>query len=240
MSDFEYSSLSSDSSGDEVIVQSDKTKKNPNSKIVKVSKELCMHYSAMFIDTARLIDLFVKSENWTLRSFLEVFNRLHFHHIYAKLNTDEKQNTTTPHHFITITEDALGVAAKFLRSRSKKARVGAVYLLYILYKTQPLITTYPINIKMKPDDFKNTNELVDECLNEGLAFPAYCFYELDMKKQITISANTINVCLEASRFWSISLLRDWVDESFNLIMFAGELPEDRGAQTYGPGRRQAF
>jgi len=199
MSDFDYSSLSSDSSGEEeVIVTSLKKKKPRDMHIIKVSKELRLYYSRLFMDCAGLIDLFVKSKSWTYGSFLDIFTNMRFHQIYAKPKSKIQKRYVSPHHYITTTQDAIGVASKFLRSRSKKARIGTVYLLYILYDTQPLISAYPINIKMKPDDFRNTQELVDECLNEGLAYPAYCFYEMDMKKRITITANTINMCLEAN------------------------------------------
>lgn len=201
MSDFEYSSLSSSSSSEEDVIVFNRRKKKPRDmNMIKVCKELRLYYSRLFMDCAELIDLFVKNNSWAYGSFLDIFNDMHFHQIYAKPKPEIQKRYVSPHHYITTTQDAIGVASKFLRSRSKKARIGTVYLLYILYETQPLISAYPINIKMKPVDFKNTQELVNECFNEGLVYPAYCFYELDMKNRITITANTINMCLEVSVF----------------------------------------
>lgn len=197
MSDFEYSSLSSDS--DEEIVAYKKAKNNTDcNNLLKIPRELRLYYSRLFIDTAGLIDLFVKSNRLTFDSFLDVFDFTNFHQIYAKVRTELKHVNLSPHHYITITQDALGVVSKFLCSRSREARIGAVYLLYVLYMTQPLLITYPVSIKMRPQDFKATQELVDECLNKGLPYPAYCFYELNLKKKITIAATTVDVCLEVS------------------------------------------
>lgn len=198
MSDFEYSNLSSDNSSDEeVVTQVFTQKKKPDKNSIKVSRELQLHYSNLFIDSFTLIDLFVKSKTLTYNSFLEHFGSTKFHQIYAKRKYELKHPSVSPHHFITTTQDALAVASKFLRSHSKKARIGAVYLLFTLYRTQPL-KTYLINVKMEPEDYHNTKELVNKYLNEGITHPAYCFYDLDIKRQITITANAVNPCLEVS------------------------------------------
>lgn len=197
MSDFEYTDLSSEDSGDEeIIVSHCKQKKIPEC-VLKMSRELRLHYSNLFIDSFTLIDLFVKSKILTYEAFLVHFDTMKFHQIYAKPNKDIKRITVAPHHYITTTQDALAVASKFLRSRSKNARIGAIYLLYTLYKTQPL-KHYPINIKLEPKDYHNTKNLVDRCLFEGILHPSYCFYDLDFKKNITITACAVNPCLEVS------------------------------------------
>lgn len=207
MSEFEYSNLSSDNSSDEELVTQVFTqKKKPDINTIKVRKELQLHYSNLFIDSFTLIDLFVKSKKLTYNSFLEYFESTNFHQIYTKHKFESKHVSVSPHHFITTTQDALAVASKFLRSHSREARIGAVYLLFTLYRTQPL-KTYLINVKMEPKDYHNTKELVKEYLNEGLTHPAYCFYDLDIKRRITITASTVNPCLEVSfqtRFvWSV-------------------------------------
>lgn len=200
MSEFEFSSLSSDSSSeDEILPSTSKTKHRTKSdlKTIKVSKELRLYYSSLFIDSFSLIDLFIKTKQLGYDSFLKCFDAVHFHQIYAKNKGEVKNMSVTPHHYITTTQDALAVAAKFLRSHSKEARIGAVYLLYSLHKTQPL-KTYPINIKLEPKDYKNTKELVEKYLYEGLMHPAYCFYDLDTRKKITITAAVVNPCLEVN------------------------------------------
>lgn len=199
MSEFEFSDCSSDDSSsgfDDVIFQKSKNK-NKKQDLIKVKRELNLYYSNLFIDSFNLIDLFVKSKNFTYNSFLEQFSAVYYHQIYAKSKKKVKQAHVAPHHYITTTQDALAVASKFLRSHSKEARIGAFYLLYTLYKTQPL-KTYLINIKMEPNDYRNTKELVDKCLMEGLLHPAFCFYDLDIKKKIIITAASINPCLEVS------------------------------------------
>lgn len=199
MTDFEYSNLSSSDDEEEVVCVLSKRNHNRFNNIVKVSKELRLHYSNLFIDSFNLIDLFIKSKVFTYNSFLNVFNSTHFHQIYAKPKKKEKQIYVSPHHFITIAQDSLAVASKFLRSASQEARIGAVYLVYTLYKTQPL-KMYLIKVKLTPEDYLNTKHLVDKCLNEGLPHPAYCFYDLDIKKKIKITVTAINPCLEVSQF----------------------------------------
>lgn len=197
MSDFDYTDLSSeDSSDDEIIVSQCKQKKN-SENVIKVSKEFRLYYSNLFIDSFTLIDMFVKGKILSYNAFLVHFDSMKFHQIYAKPNKDIKRITVAPHHYITTTQDALAVASKFLRSRSRNARIGAVYLLYTLYKTQPL-KQYSINIKMEPKDYYNTKDLVDKCLFEGILHPSYCFYDLDLKKHISITACAVNPCLEVS------------------------------------------
>lgn len=199
MSEFEFNSMSSDSSVDDEVVRVPTKNNKPNNHIMKISKELHLHYSNLFIDSFCLIDMFVKSQILTYESFLGFFDSTNFHQIYAKPNRDIKQLSVSPHHYITITQDIFAVSTKFLRSQSREARIGAVYLLYTLYKTQPL-KSYLINIKMEPIDYNNTKKLVEECFNEGLLHPAYCFYDLDIKKRITITATAVNPCLEVSFF----------------------------------------
>ncbi|XP_025406481.1 uncharacterized protein LOC112680563 isoform X2 [Sipha flava] len=196
MTDFEYSNLSSDDE-EEVLCVFPKKKRYRQITAGKVSKELRLHYSNLFIDSFNLIDLFIKSKVLTYNSFLNIFSSTHFHQIYAKPKKKETQVYVSPHHYITIAEDSLAVASKFLRSNSREARIGAVYLVYTLYKTQPL-KSYLINVKLTPEDYLNTKHLVDTYLNEGLPHPAYCFYDLDIKKKIKITVNAINPCLEAN------------------------------------------
>lgn len=198
MTDFEYSNLSTD---DDEDILSDLPKKKPINQVtaMKVSKELRLHYSNLFIDSFNLIDLFIKSKVLTYNSFLEFFTSTHFHQIYSNPKNKEKQAYVSPHHYITIAQDALAVASKFLRSASREARIGAVYLLYSLYRTQPL-KLYLINVKLTPEDYLNTKYLVDSCLLDGLPHPAYCFYDMDLKKKIKITATAINPCLEVSSF----------------------------------------
>lgn len=197
MSEFEFNCMSSDSNIDsEDDIRQTRIHKS-NKQLLKVSKELNLRYSYLFTDSFNLIDLFVKSKILTYESFLEYFNSTNIHQIYARSTKKEKQVFVTPHHYITTTQDILTVATKFLQSQSREARIGAVYLLYTMYKTQPL-QVYLINIKMEPITYKNTKKLVDECFNEGLVHPAYCFYYLDIKKMITITAATISPCLEVS------------------------------------------
>lgn len=196
MSAFEYSDLSSDDNNDEEGVVLDK--KIKRSEIIsRFTKELRLYYSNLFIDCFNLIDLFVKSKKLTYDSFLVHFDSIKFHQIYADTKKKKAANQlyVSPHHYISTAQDALAIASKFLRSRSKEARIGAVYLLYTLHKTQPL-KTYLVRIKMEPKDYKNTKELVDTCLNQGLVHPAYYFYDLDIRKQIVICANAVSPSLE--------------------------------------------
>lgn len=200
MSEFEYNSEDigeSSDSEDEIITRLPTVKKKPDISNVRILKELRLYYSNLFADSFYLIDSFIKSKQLTYDSFLRQFDAMNFHQIYAKTKGEVQQVTVSPHHYITTTQDALAIASKFLRSRSKKARIGAVYLLYTLYKTQPL-KRYSLNIKMEPKDYAATKELVDMCFNEGLLHPAYCFHSLDLKKKITISAATITPCLEVN------------------------------------------
>lgn len=194
MSEFEHSNTESDEDDTEVFTIKDV----PN--MTKLSRELNLRYSQIFIDSFELIDLFVKDKRFTYHSFLEHFENNEFHRIYMKqAQKNLRQMHVHPHHYISVTQDALVVASKFLRSRSKKARIGAVYLLYTLYKTQPL-KRYIMNISMTPEDYNRTKDLVDSCLKENIPQPAYCFCELDMRRAITITASTTNPCLEVSFF----------------------------------------
>lgn len=225
MSEFEYSDVSSDSSDDEDIYASCKKKiKTSDINILRILKELRLYYSNLFVDSFYLIDSFVKSKQLTYDSFLKQFDAMNFHQIYAKSKNEVKHVSVAPHHYITTTQDALAVVSKFLRSRSKEAQIGALYLLYTLYKTQPL-KTYMINVKMEPKDYANIKKLVDGYLNEGLLHPAYCFYSLDIKKKITISAATISPCLEVIIFKYLQIDFKIILNVclFNLIMFAGQL-----------------
>ncbi|KAE9527865.1 hypothetical protein AGLY_012689 [Aphis glycines] len=200
MSEFEYSSSSNEdeSDGEEFVFPiSSNTQKKTTLNNIKVTKELRSHYSNLFIDSFSLIDLFIKSKTLTYSSFLESFSSTKFHEVYAKPNREGKHTYVSPHHYITTTQDCLAVASKFLRSKSKEARIGAVYLLYTIHRTQPF-KQYLINIKMTPKDYFNTKELVNSYLNEGLPDPSYCFYQLDIKRKITITATAINPCLEAN------------------------------------------
>lgn len=209
MSEFEFSSLSSsDSDDDEIMNLSPKDKNKPVINCIKVARELHLYYSNLFVDSFSLIDLFVKSKILTYESFLKYFDSTNFHQIYAKPKPDVKQLHVSPHHYITTTQDVFAVSTKFLRSHSREARIGAVYLLYTLFQTQPL-KSYLINIKMEPIDYNNTKQLVEECFNQGLLHPAYCFYDLDIKKRITITATAINPCLEVS-FSNIFCLIDLI------------------------------
>ncbi|VVC26576.1 Hypothetical protein CINCED_3A011717 [Cinara cedri] len=196
MSEFEYSDLSSDDDFSAEAVFG--VRKIKFETTARITRELRLHYSNLFIDSFNLIDLFVKSKKFTYDSFLECFDTSQYHQIYYMLQKKKQkvgQNFVSPHHYISTTQDALAIASKFLRSSSKEARIGAVYLLYTLYKTQPL-KTYIVKIKMEPLDYNNTKKLVDECLNEGLVHPAYYFYDLDIKKQIIICSNAVSPCLE--------------------------------------------
>lgn len=226
MSEFEYTDVSSESSGDEEFIYASCKKKIKTSdiNILRILKELRLYYSNLFTDSFYLIDSFVKSEQLTYDSFLKQFDAMNFHQIYAKSKNEVKQASVAPHHYITTTQDALAVVSKFLRSHSKGAQIGALYLLYTLYKTQPL-KTYMINVKMEPKDYADIKKLVDKCLNEGLLHPAYCFYSLDVKRKITITAATINPCLEVIIFKHLQIgfkinLNVYL---FNLIMFLGQL-----------------
>lgn len=165
-----------------------------------VSKELNLRYSKMFIDCFNLIYLFVQDKRITYKSFLEHFENTKLHHIYMKPSKrDIMLATVTPHHYITIAQDVLAATSKFLRSDSKKVKIGAVYLLYTMYRTQPM-KRYLVNIKMKPEDYKSTKEFVVSCLKENIPDPAYYFYKLDVLKKITITASITNPCLEVSFF----------------------------------------
>jgi len=199
MSEFEYTNSSSEESSEaeDLVFPITSQQKNHAQNAIKVSRELRTYYSNLFIDSFNLIDLFIKSKTLTYCSFLEHFNSTKFHEIYAKYNRENKLTYVTPHHYITTTQDSLAVATKFLRSKSREARIGAVYLLYTINRTQPF-THYMIDIKMVRKDYFNTKELVNSCLNEGLRDPAYCFYQLDIKRKITITATAINPCLEVS------------------------------------------
>ncbi|XP_026805383.1 uncharacterized protein LOC113548615 [Rhopalosiphum maidis] len=200
MSEFEYTSTSSNeeySDEEEFVFPISSRQKKSTLNNIKVTKELRTHYSNLFIDSFSLIDLFIKSKTLKYSSFLESFSSTRFHEIYAKPNREGKHTYVSPHHYITTTQDCLAVASKFLRSKSKEARIGAVYLLYTIHKTQPF-KQYLINIKMVPKDYFNTKELVNNYLNEGLTDPSYCFYQLDIKRKITITATAINPCLEAN------------------------------------------
>lgn len=222
MSEFEYTSSNEESSEEEQMVfpfsyKYNKCTRNP----IKVSRELRAYYSNLFIDSFNLIDLFIKSKTLTYCSFLEHFNSTKFHEIYAKYNREKKLTNVSPHHYITTTQDCLAVATKFLRSKSREARIGAVYLLYTIYRTQPF-TQYMIDIKMVRKDYLNTKELVNSCLNEGLRDPAYCFYQLDIKRKITITATAINPCLEVStEHLHPYLVVQKNLNLFNSIIFAG-------------------
>ncbi|XP_025195337.1 uncharacterized protein LOC112594647 [Melanaphis sacchari] len=200
MSEFEYSSSSSNeenSDEEEMVFPITSRQKKSALNNVKVSKELRTHYSNLFIDSFSLIDMFIKCKTLKYSSFLESFSSSKFHEIYAKPNREGKHTFVSPHYYITTTQDCLAVASKFLRSKSTEARIGAVYLLYTIYKTQPF-KQYLVNIKMVPKDYYNTKELVNNYLNEGLLDPSYCFYQLDIKRKITITATAINPCLEAN------------------------------------------
>lgn len=200
MSEFEYTSSSNDESSEyeEVVFPIPAKQKKYANNAIKVSRELRTFYSNLFIDSFNLIDLFIKSKTLTYCSFLELFSSTKFHEIYAKHNREKNHHTyLAPHHFIVTTQDSLAVASKFLRSKSREARIGAVYLLYTINRTQPF-KHYLINIKMVSKDYFNTKELVNSCFNEGLRDPAYCFYQLDIKRKITITATAINPCLEAN------------------------------------------
>ncbi|XP_050441977.1 uncharacterized protein LOC126846528 [Adelges cooleyi] len=196
MSEFEYTESSgNDSSSDEDIPIIPIKGKIDNT--AKISKELHLCYSNLFIDCFNVLDTFVKSRVLTYSSFLNTFISTNFHHIYAKRKGNQKNLFISPHHYIMIAQESLAAASKFLRSKCKDVRIGAVYLLYTIYKTQPL-KQYQLNVKMKPIDYKATIELVKQCTNEGLLYPAFCFYELDYKRKITITVSTISPCLEAS------------------------------------------
>ncbi|XP_050548610.1 uncharacterized protein LOC126910254 [Daktulosphaira vitifoliae] len=197
MSEFEFT----ESSGNENSSDDDDfpiiAVKRKIDNTVKVVKELRLFYSNLFIDCFNLIDNFVKGQNLTFMAFLEVFESFNFHYIYAKPKKEIKNLYVSPHHYIMMAQDAMSAAAKFLRSKSKKARIGAFYLLYTLYKTQPL-KPYLLNIKMDPYDFNETKKLVNEYMDLGELHPAYCFYELELKRKITITADTTSPCLEAN------------------------------------------
>ncbi|KAL4143918.1 hypothetical protein QTP88_006171 [Uroleucon formosanum] len=199
MSEFDYTSSSNEeNSEDEELVFPFTFKQNKYAhNAIKVSRELRTYYSNLFIDSFNLIDLFIKKKKLTYRSFLELFNSSKFHEIYAKHNRENKHTYLSPHHYITTTQDSLAVATKFLRSKSREARIGAVYLLYTIHTTQPF-KQYLIDIKMVRKDFYDTKELVHSCFNEGLRDPSFCFYRLDIRRKIIITATAINPCLEAN------------------------------------------
>lgn len=209
MSEFEYSELSNDDDDDfddKNVFHKKKTRFETTSRI---TKELRLFYSNLFIDSFNLIDLFVKSKKLTYESFLGYFDSFKFHEIYAfpkKKNKKRMQLYVSPHQYISITQDAFAVASKFLRSSSREAQIGAIYLLYTLHKTQPL-KTYLIRIKMEPKDYNNIKKMVDTCLNQGLEHPAYCFYNLDIRKQIVICANAVSPSLEV-RILDTSLVNE--------------------------------
>lgn len=206
MSEFEYSSSSNkESSEDEELVFPIPSKQKKYShNAIKVSRELRTYYSNLFIDSYNLIDLFIKKKTLLYRSFLELFNSSKFHEIYAKLNRENKHTYLAPHHYITTAQDSLAVATKFLRSKSREARIGAVYLLYTMYVSQPF-NQYLVNIKMERKDYFNTIELVHNCFNEGLRDPSFCFYRLDNSRRITVAATVINPCLEVSLLMTASV-----------------------------------
>jgi len=197
MSEFEYSSSSNEDSDEELIFPIISRRKKDTFNTKKVLKELRLRYSNLFIDSVNLIDMFIKSKTLTYSSFLENFSSMKFHEVYSKPCKDGKHTYLSPHHYITTTQDCLAVATKFLRSKTREARIGAVYLLFTIYKTQPF-KQYLINIKMEPKDYNNTKELVNNCLNEGLVDPAYSFHLLNIRKKITLTATVINPCLEVS------------------------------------------
>lgn len=236
MSEFEYSSSSNEESSedDEVVFPITYKQKKYAHNAIKVSRELRTYYSNLFIDSYNLIDLFIKKKTLLYSSFLEVFSSSKFHEIYAKPNREKKHTFLAPHHYITTSQDSHAVATKFLRSKSREARIGAVYLLYTINVTQPF-KQYLINIKMVPIDYFNTKELVHSCFNEGLRDPAFCFYRLETRRKITVAATAINPCLE------VSLLKASVFGSKNLNLFnsnilTGQLSKRRGPQVYGPCR----
>ncbi|CAH1720474.1 unnamed protein product [Aphis gossypii] len=137
MSEFEYSSTGNEDESDEeefVFPIPSTTQNKTTLNNIKVSKELSSHYSNLFIDSFSLIDLFIKSKTLMYSSFLESFSSTKFHEIYAKPNRGGKHTYVSPRHYITTTQNCLAVASKFLRSKSKEARIGAVYLLYTRIK----------------------------------------------------------------------------------------------------------
>lgn len=202
MSEFEYSSddsdgESSDDEDDVVLRRCATTRKKPNIHTVRVLRELRLYYSNVFADSFYLIDSFVKSKRLTYDSFMRQFDAAKFHQIFSNTASEVQNVTVSPHHFITTAQDALAVASKFLRSRSKSARIGAIYLLYTLWKTQPL-KIYPLNVKMESRDYVAAKELVRKCLDEGLLHPAFCFHSLASQKKITITSAVVNPCMEVT------------------------------------------
>jgi len=237
MSEFEYTSSSNkESSEDEELVFPITSKQRKYAhNAIKVSRELRTYYSNLFIDSFSLIDLFIKKKTLTYESFLELFNSSKFHEIYA---TSKKKKTTylTPHHYITTTQDSIAVATKFLRSKSREARIGAVYLLYTINMTQPF-KQYLIDIKMVRKDYFNTIELVHSCFNEGLKDPSFCFYRLDTTRKIIITATVINPCLEVSLLTPASVFGSTKPiHLFISNILAGQLSKSGGPQVYGPCR----
>lgn len=65
----------------------------------------------------------------------------------------------------------------FRGRKSREARIDAVYLLYTLHHTQSLKKPCSISVKIVPNDYINSKELVDTCLKEGLVNHAYYFYD---------------------------------------------------------------
>jgi len=238
MSEFEYTSSSNEESSEdeELVFPLTFKQKKYTHNAIKVSRELRTYYSNLFIDSFNLIDLFIKKKKLTYISFLELFDSSKFHEIYAKHNRKNKHTYLAPHHYITTTQDSLAVATKFLRSKLREARIGAVYLLYTIHTTQPF-KQYLIDIKMVRKDYFNTKELVHSCLNEGLRDPSFCFYRLDIRRKIIITATAINPCLEVSLLMSdVLCLAQRNLNLFNSNILAGQLSKIGDPQVYGSCR----
>ncbi|XP_014097782.2 snRNA-activating protein complex subunit 1 [Bactrocera oleae] len=147
--------------------------------------------TAIFEDSRKLIELFVRSGNNSFSSFCEQWKTLQFQHIYFAQTSyiEIIQTTSAIMHYakrnicssdeddINIENSTKNTTAQHFADERMRRRIGCLYLLYVIYFKQP--TERYVKIETNLNTWKSIKNFIDSLpISPDMDEPRYIFWRL--------------------------------------------------------------
>ncbi|XP_022090796.1 serine/arginine repetitive matrix protein 1-like [Acanthaster planci] len=140
-------------------------------------------------DIEHLLEQFLLTQNVRFQMFAEEWRKLNFTFIHFGIEKGQEKKEAMQEAFRITTE-------YFLPPYDLQWRVGALYILYALYMTQPHVPKFKIRISL--DQWKSVASLVDTLQSQGHLDTLYVFHKMTVSKAFMFTAMPKKMIFHAS------------------------------------------
>ncbi|XP_038045010.1 serine/arginine repetitive matrix protein 1-like [Patiria miniata] len=141
--------------------------------------EDCEKYTGLRVDIECLLQQFLHTQNVRFQMFAEEWRKLNFTFIHYGIERAQERKEAM--------QEAYKIATEYLLPPyDLQHRVGALYILYALYVTQPYIPKFKIRISV--DQWQKVVALMDTLQSQGHLDTLYVFHKLTMSKAFMFTA----------------------------------------------------